>query len=60
MVTYFFERETPALVRGIQDVQPYLGGDEAVIWPTVLTSLACLGLNVGLLQYLYAMEKQFT
>lgn len=35
----------------------YLGGDESIIWPTALASLVCLGLNVGLLWYLYAMER---
>ena len=36
----------------------YLGGDEAVIWPAAGASLACLLLNVGLLAYLYRMERQ--
>ena len=35
----------------------FLGGDESIIWPTALASLVCLGLNVGLLWYLYAMER---
>jgi hypothetical protein len=35
----------------------YLGGDEGVIWPAAAASLVCLGLNVGLLRYLYTMEK---
>ena len=30
----------------------YLGGDDAVVWPAALASLACLGLNAGLLRYL--------
>jgi hypothetical protein len=30
----------------------YLGGDDAVIWPAAFASLACLGLNVGLLRYI--------
>jgi hypothetical protein len=30
----------------------FLGGDDGVVWPAALTSLACLGLNVGLLRYL--------
>ena len=29
----------------------YLGGDDAVVWPAAIASLACLGLNVGLLRY---------
>jgi len=35
----------------------YLGGDEAVIWPATLASLVCFLLSVGLLQYLYALER---
>ncbi len=35
----------------------YLGGDESVIWPAAFASLICLGLNLGLLKYLYNMEK---
>jgi hypothetical protein len=34
----------------------YLGGDQSVVWPGAIASLACLGLNVGLLRYLYWME----
>lgn len=34
----------------------YLGGDESVVWPAALASLACFGLNAGLLLYLYRME----
>jgi hypothetical protein len=35
----------------------YLGGDEAVIWPAAAASVACLGLNLGLIRYLYRMER---
>ncbi len=35
----------------------YLGGDESILWPAALVSLVCLGLNVGLLWYLYALER---
>jgi hypothetical protein len=35
----------------------YLGGDDAVIGPAALASLACLGLNVGLLHYIRRMER---
>ena len=35
----------------------YLGGDDAVVWPAALASLACLGLNAGLLYYLRRMER---
>jgi hypothetical protein len=34
----------------------YLGGDESVIWPAAFASVVCLGLNVGLIRYLYKME----
>jgi hypothetical protein len=34
----------------------YLGGDESVVWPAALVSLACFGLNGGLLWYIYRME----
>ena len=35
----------------------YLGGDETVIWPAAGASLVCLLLNVGLLRYLYYMDR---
>ena len=35
----------------------YLGGDESVIWPAAVASLACLLLNGGLLRYLYTIER---
>jgi hypothetical protein len=35
----------------------FLGGDDGVVWPAALASLACLGLNLGLLQYLYGLER---
>jgi hypothetical protein len=35
----------------------YLGGDTAVLWPAALASLVCLGLNVGLLWYLYRLDR---
>ena len=35
----------------------YLGGDEAVIWPAAAASLTCLLLNVGLLRYLYQIDR---
>lgn len=34
----------------------YLGGDTAVALPAALASLACLGLNLGLLRHLYRLE----
>ena len=35
----------------------YLGGDESVIWPAAFASLACLGLNAGLIRYLYRIDR---
>lgn len=35
----------------------FLGGDNAILLPAALASLVCLGLNVGLLWYLYGLEK---
>lgn len=35
----------------------YLGGDVAILLPAALASLACLGLNAGLLWYLYKLER---
>jgi hypothetical protein len=35
----------------------YLGGDDSIVLPAALASLACLGLNLGLLWYLYALER---
>ena len=35
----------------------YLGGDEGVIWPAAAASILCLLLNVGLLRYLYFIER---
>lgn len=36
----------------------WLGGDETVIWPAAIASLFCLSLNLGLLRYLYRMERE--
>ena len=35
----------------------WLGGDESIVWPAAAVSLACLGLNVGLLRYLGRIER---
>jgi hypothetical protein len=35
----------------------YLGGDESVIWPAAIASVLCLLLNVGLLRYLWHLER---
>jgi hypothetical protein len=34
----------------------YLGGDTTIVFPAALASLACLGLNLGLLVYLYRLD----
>lgn len=34
----------------------YLGGDDAIVWPAALASLACFLLNAGLLRYLRRLE----
>jgi hypothetical protein len=35
----------------------FLGGDEAVIWPAAAASTVCLVLNLGLVRYLYRIER---
>ena len=35
----------------------YLGGDESIVWPAAGASIVCLVLNVGLLRYLYFIER---
>jgi hypothetical protein len=35
----------------------FLGGDESVIWPAAAASMVCLVLNLGLLRYLYVIER---
>jgi hypothetical protein len=35
----------------------FLGGDESIVWPAVGASLICLLLNVGLLRYLYHIDR---
>ena len=41
----------------IATMNAYLGGDDAVIWPALAASVLCLALNVGLLRYLYLIER---
>jgi hypothetical protein len=36
----------------------YLGGDDAVVWPGAAASLACFLLDLGLLRYLYYIERR--
>jgi hypothetical protein len=35
----------------------YLGGDPSVVWPAALASLGCLALNLGLLRYVYLLDR---
>lgn len=35
----------------------YLGGADAVLLPSAFASLACFGLNLGLLRYLYGLDR---
>jgi hypothetical protein len=35
----------------------YLGGDTSVIWPAAGASVMCLLLNVGLLRYLFLIDR---
>lgn len=35
----------------------YLGGDGSVIWPAAFASLFCLALNLGLLRFLYKLDR---
>ena len=38
-------------------INAYLGGDVSILLPAALVSLFCLGLNAGLLWYLYGLER---
>jgi hypothetical protein len=42
----------------VATMNAYLGGDTVVIWPASIASLVCFLLNLGLLRYLYAMERK--
>ncbi|GMV04618.1 MAG: hypothetical protein AMXMBFR53_08980 [Gemmatimonadota bacterium] len=35
----------------------WLGGDTSVLVPAAAASLVCLGLNAGLLRYLYKLDR---
>lgn len=41
----------------VATMNAYLGGDEGVIWPAAGASIFCLLLNLGLLRYLYYIER---
>ena len=36
----------------------YLGGDTVIVWPAAAVSVVCLLLNLGLLRYLYYIERR--
>jgi len=38
-------------------VNAYLGGDYDILLPAAIASLVCLALNIGLLRYIYRLEK---
>jgi hypothetical protein len=42
----------------IATTNAYLGGDASIVWPGAAVSAACLALNLGLLRYLYVIERQ--
>ena len=35
----------------------WLGGNDAIVWPAVGASAICLGLNLGLMRYLTALDR---
>jgi hypothetical protein len=35
----------------------WLGGDESVVWPAALASLACFLLNAGLLWHVFKLDR---
>lgn len=35
----------------------FLGGDDSVIWPAAVASGVCLLLTVGLLRFVYSLER---
>ena len=41
----------------IATMNAFLGGDPSVVWPAAGASAACLALNLGLLRYLYALDR---
>lgn len=36
----------------------WLGGEDAIVWPAAAASAICLGLNLGLMRYLIALDRQ--
>ena len=42
----------------IATMNAFLGGDNSVVWPALLASVACFALNAGLLRYLIALDAK--
>lgn len=42
----------------VATMNAYLGGDTGVVWPAAGASLVCFLLNLGLLNYLYRLERR--
>jgi len=38
-------------------VNAFLGGDDSIVWPAAVASFVCLALNLGLLRYLYLLDR---
>ena len=36
----------------------WLGGNDAIVWPAAIASAGLLGLNLGLMRYLTALDRQ--
>jgi len=41
----------------VATMNAYLGGETNILLPATLASILCLLLNVGLLRYLYALDR---
>ena len=47
-----------AVLAATATMNAYLGGDTTTVVPAALGSLACLGLNAGLLWYLFRLDHE--
>lgn len=41
----------------VATMNAYLGGDYGIVLPAALGSFVCLALNLGLLRYLYVLDR---
>jgi len=73
MKKYFTRPQKVTIVQGIQSIvliidviqlwlitatmNSYLGGDQGVPVPAAIFSLICLALNLGLLRFLYGLDR---